>query len=144
MSTNAFVGAWRLLSFEARTAGGEVSYPLGRDAAGLLLYNQDGYMAVSVMRGDRASFKSTNIWAGASPEERLAAFDSYSSYCGRYEVKQDKIIHHVELSLFPNWSGVGQERYFEFAADRLTLWTPPTMIGGVEQTAIAIWQRVNS
>jgi len=101
-------------------------------------------MAVSVMRGDRASFESTNIWAAASPEEKQAAFDSYSSYCGRYEVKQDKIIHHVELSLFPNWSGMGQERYFEFAGDWLTLRTPPTMIDGVEQTAIAIWQRVNS
>jgi len=144
MSTNAFVGAWRLLSFEARTSGGEVSYPLGRDAAGILLYSQEGYVAVSVMRGDRANFKSASIWEAASSEEKLAAFDSYSSYCGRYEVKQNKVIHHVELSLFPNWSGVGQERYFEFAGDQLTLRTPPTMIDGVEQTAIAIWQRVNS
>ena len=144
MSTNAFVGAWRLLSFEARTSSGEVSYPLGKDAVGLLLYSQEGCMAVSVMRGNRANFKSADIWADASPEEKLAAFDSYSSYCGRYEVKPDKIIHHVELSLFPNWSGEGQERYFEFAGDRLTLRTPPAMVGGVEQTAIAIWQRVNS
>ena len=144
MSTNAFVGAWRLLSFEARTSGGEVSYPLGRDAEGLLLYSQEGYVAISVMRGDRANFKSASIWEAASSEEKLAAFDSYSSYCGRYEVKQNKVIHHVELSLFPNWSGVGQERYFEFAGDRLTLRTPPAMVGGVEQTAIAIWQRVNS
>src|SRR5215470_18495148 len=144
MSTIAFVGAWRLLSFEARTSSGEVSYPLGRDAVGLLLYGRDGYMAVTVMRVDRAHFKSTNIWEAASPEEKLAAFDSYSSYCGRYEVQNDKIIHHIELSLFPNWSGQGQERYFEFAGDRLTLRTPPTTVGGVEQTAIAIWQRVQS
>jgi hypothetical protein len=144
MPANAFVGAWRLLSFETSTSSGEVSYPLGRDAVGLLLYGQEGCMAVSVMRGDRANFKSADIWGAASPEEKLAAFDSYSSYCGRYKVKHDKIIHHVELSLFPNWSGVGQERYFEFAGDRLTLRTPPTMVGGVEQTAIAIWQRVNS
>src|SRR5215471_4387954 len=143
MSTNAFVGAWRLLSFEARTSSGEVSYPLGRDAAGLLLYGHEGYMAVSVMRGDRGNFKSADIWAAASPEEKLAAFDSYSSYCGRYEVQHDKIIHHVELSLFPNWSGGGQERYFEFAGDQLTLRTPPAIVGGVQQTAIAVWQRVN-
>src|SRR5215467_9378527 len=86
MSTNAFVGAWRLLSFEVRTSSGEVSYPLGRDAMGLLLYSQDGYMAVSLMRGNRARFKSADIWVAASPEEKVAAFDSYSSYCGRYEV----------------------------------------------------------
>ena len=144
MSTNAFVGARRLLSFEARTSSGEISHPLGKDAKGLLLYGQEGYMAVSVMRGDRPNFKSADIWATANPDEKLAAFDSYSSYCGRYEVKHDKIIHHVELSLFPNWSGEGQERDFEFAGDRLTLRTPPTMVGGVEQIAIAIWQRLNS
>lgn len=144
MSANAFVGAWRLLSFEARTSSGEVSYPLGRNALGLLQYGQEGCMTVSVMRGDRANFKSADIWAPASPEEKLAAFDSYSSYCGSYEVKHDKIIHHIELSLFPNWSGEAQDRYFEFAGDRLTLRTPPAVIGGVERTAIAIWQRVNS
>ena len=33
---------------------------------------------------------------------------------------------------------MGQERNFEFAGDRLTPRTPPTMIDGVEQTAIAI------
>src|SRR5215471_16053162 len=144
MSTNALVGVWRLLSFEARASSGEVSYPLGRDAVGLLLYGPEGHMAVSVTRGDRAHFKSANIWEAASPVEKLAAFDSYSSYCGRYEVMQDKIIHHIELSLFPNWSGQSQERYFEFAGDRLTLRTPPTMVGGVEQIAVAIWQRMNS
>jgi hypothetical protein len=143
MSKNPFVGAWRLLSFEARTSSGEVSYPLGRDALGVLLYGQDGYMAGSLMRAHRAKFKSGDIWA-ASPEEKLAAFDSYNSYCGTYEVKLGKIIHHVKLSLFPNWSGGDQERYFEFAGDRLTLRTPPTTVGGVERTAILTWQRVNS
>lgn len=53
MSKNLFVGAWRLLSFEARTSSGEVSYPWGRDAVGVLLYGQDGYMAGSLMRADR-------------------------------------------------------------------------------------------
>ena len=143
MSKNLFVGAWRLLSFEARTSSGEVSYPWGRDAVGVLLYGQDGYMAGSLMRADRANFKSADISA-ATPEEKLAAFDSYSSYCGTYEVKPDKIIHHVKLSLFPNWSGGDQERYFELAGNHLTLRTPPTTVGGVERTAILIWQRVNS
>lgn len=143
MSKNLFVGAWRLLSFEARTSSGEVSYPWGRDAVGVLLYGQEGYMAGSLMRADRANFKSADIWA-ATPEEKLAAFDSYTSYCGTYEVKPDKIIHHVKLSLFPNWSGGDQERYFEFSGNQLTLRTPPTTVGGVERTAILIWQRVNS
>lgn len=61
MSTNLFKGTWRLISFEARTSSGEVSYPLGRDAAGFLVYGQGGYMVASVMRKDRADFNSADI-----------------------------------------------------------------------------------
>ena len=88
-------------------------------------------MAASVIRADRANFNSADIWA-ARPEEKLAAFDTYGSYCGRYEVKGDKVIHHIELSLFPNWSGRDQERSFEFSRDRLTLRTPSMTLGDVE------------
>ena len=142
MSTNPFVGAWRLQSFEIQSSTGEVSYPLGRDAVGLLLYADQGHMAVALMSAGRAHFPSKEIWA-AGQEEKLAAFDSYNSYSGRYEVKQDKVIHHVEVSLFPNWVGGSQERYFEFSGDRLTLRTPETTPDGAERTWIAIWQKVN-
>lgn len=97
-------------------------------------------MAVSVMRAGRVHFKLGDIWA-ASPEEKLAAFDSYNSYSGRYEVNQNKVIHHVEFSLFPNWIGGSQERYFEFSGDRLTLRTPPASADDVEW--IVIWERMN-
>lgn len=137
------MGAWRLLSFEIRTSSGEVSYPFGREAVGLLLYSHEGYMAVSLMRGDRVHFKAEDI-SSATSEEKLGVFDSYNSYCGRYEVKDDTIIHHVELSLFPNWIGGPQERYFEFSGDRLTLRTPEMTPEGVERSWIAIWQRETS
>lgn len=32
MEQDAFVGAWSSISYEARTADGEVNHPLGRDA----------------------------------------------------------------------------------------------------------------
>jgi hypothetical protein len=34
MSSNPLVGIWRLISWENRTLDGEVSHPLGEDAAG--------------------------------------------------------------------------------------------------------------
>lgn len=140
---NPFVGTWRLLSFEIRTSGGEISYPFGKNAVGLLVYAEQGYMAVSVMRAGWVHFKSGETWT-ASAEEKAIAFDFYNSYSGRYEVKQNKVIHHVELSLFPNWIGSSQERYFEFSGDSLTLRTPETMPDGMERTWIVIWQRVSS
>ena len=145
MSADAdrFVGAWRLLSLEARTSTGDVTYPYGQDAAGYLLYSRGGYMSVAVMQARRAHFASPDV-RDASAKEQLAAFDSYSSYSGRYEVRGQRVIHHVEISLFPNWSGTQQERVFAFSGDRLTLTAPPMRIGAVEQNLVAIWQRLTS
>jgi hypothetical protein len=33
------------------------------------------------------------------------------AYAGRYSFLGDHVIHHVELSLFPNWVGSDQERF---------------------------------
>ena len=100
-------------------------------------------MSVSVMQARRTSFASPDALQ-APTEEKLAAFDTYSSYSGRYEVRGQKVIHHVEISSFPNWTGKEQERYFAFSGDRLTLSAPPMQIGGVEQQLVAIWQRLGS
>jgi hypothetical protein len=138
-----FIGAWRLLSLEARSSPGDVSYPFGKDAAGYLLYTREGYMSASVMQARRVQFPSLNALA-APAGEKVAAFDTYSSYSGRYEVRGEKILHHVEVSSFPNWSGRAQERFFAFSGDQLTLTAPPMQIGGVEQRLVAIWQRLHS
>jgi len=143
MSVEPFVGAWRLLSLEARSSTGDLSYPFGQDAAGYLLYSREGYMSVAVMQARRTHFASPDALQ-APAEEKLAAFDTYSSYSGRYEVRERRVIHHVEISSFPNWSGKEQERFFAFSGDRLTLTAPPMRIGGVEQNLVAIWQRLRS
>jgi len=141
MSTTQFWGTWQLQSFEVRTSGGQVSYPFGRDATGYLIYGQDGYMTVAVMKANRANFDSPDLLAG-SPDEKRIAFDTFGSYCGTYEVQKDKIIHHIKVSLFPNWSGTDQERFFKFSADQLVLSSPPMPAGGKEQTGIVVWRRV--
>jgi hypothetical protein len=63
------------------------------------------------------------------------------SYCGRYEFRGDTVIHHVELSLFPNWVSVDQERLVELEGNRLTLSTRSILLGSIEQTAHLIWER---
>jgi hypothetical protein len=103
MSSNPLVGTWRLISWENRTLDGEVSHPLGEEASGYIAYNEDGYVFVPIMRPGRTRFVTGDLLSG-SPEEKAAAADSYVSYCGRYEFHGETVIHHVELSLFPNWS----------------------------------------
>jgi hypothetical protein len=141
MGCNPLVGTWRLLSWENRSADGTITYPLGRQAVGLIVYTADGYMSVAIMRADREPFAAGDLLGGSS-EEKARAAESYVSYCGRYEFRDDSVIHHVELSLFPNWSGVAQERLVEVTDKRLTLRTRPLLLDGIEQSARLVWERM--
>ena len=140
MRGNSLVGAWRLASYEARTAQGQVSYPLGRDPIGYLLYTHDGHMSVAMMRADRANYASSDL-RGGTVEEKLAAADTYISYCGRYELKRDEVVHHVEVAFFPNRVGTSQVRTFRLSGDTLSLSTPQMVIEGKQQTGHLVWQR---
>jgi hypothetical protein len=53
-------------------------------------------------------------------------------------------VHHVELSLFPNWVGSDQERWVELAGDRLTLSASPLLLAGKQQVPRLVWERVDS
>lgn len=140
MAKNQFVGTWRLISAEYRTADGQVIYPYDEDPVGYIMYNEDGYMSVAFMSRNRPGFASGDKLAGTT-EEKTAAIDTYQSYCGRYEVREHRVIHHVEVSLFPNSVGTDQERIFEFDGDRLLLSTPPFLLGGTWRTGHLIWRR---
>ena len=142
MTTNPLIGTWRLISWETRSVDGQkISYPLGKDAVGYIMYNEDGYMFVAIMRPNRVRFAAGDL-LGGSTEEKTQAVDTYVSYCGRYEFNGGTVIHHVDLSLFPNWVGVEQERLVELRGNRLTLSTHPILLGGMQQTAHLIWERV--
>jgi len=140
MSAKLFVGTWRLVSAEMQSPAGGVSQIFGENPSGYLIYSADGYMSAVVMHDKRANFASPDAMQG-SLAEKAAAFDTFGAYCGRYEVKPDRIVHHSELSQFPNWSGTDQERFFEFSGDRLILSSAPMMLAGEERTARLVWQR---
>jgi len=142
MTSNPLIGTWRLVSWENRSVvDGLLSYPLGKDATGYIMYNEDGYMFVAIMGPNRLKFAADDLLSGTTEEEAQAE-ETYVSYCGRYEFEGDTVVHHVELSLFPNWVGGEQERLVDLRGDRLTLSTPPILLRGIQQTAHLIWERV--
>lgn len=141
MKSNPLIGTWRLVSWENRSSDGRVSYPLGEDAVGYIMYTEDGYMSVAIMPPGRVKFAAEDL-LGGSQQERAWAAGTYVSYCGRYEFRGDTVVHQVELSLFPNWIGVEQERLVELRENRLTLSTRPILLSGKQQTARLIWERV--
>ncbi len=143
MTKNPFVGTWRLVSFETRSEDGQVSYPQGKNPVGYIIYSEDGYMAVAIMSANRRKFTAKDLKKG-STEVKAAAADTYTSYCGRYEIQKDAIIHHPEVSLFPNWVGVKLKRLFRFEGNRLSLSTLPLVVDGIQQYSHLIWERVST
>ncbi len=73
MTPNPLVGTWRLVSWENRSTDGTVSHPLGRDAVGLIIYTDDGYMSVAMMRADREPFAADDLLGGTPDEQARAA-----------------------------------------------------------------------
>lgn len=140
MAENLFAGSWRLVSWENRTTDGRVTHPLGKDVSGYILYTADGHMNVAIAAGGRPRFAANDLLAGTA-EEWARAAKTYASYAGTYEIGEGEVIHHVEVSLFPNWVGEEQRRFFEFEGDRLTLSTAPMTLAGIESRAYLVWER---
>lgn len=141
MTKEQFLGTWRLVSWEIRDSEGNVSYPYGKDATGLLIYAPDGYMSGTLTKSNRPHFAAADLFGGTLEEQALAS-QTYLAYCSRYEIKEKSVLHYVELSLFPNWVGIVQERFFEFKDGQLSLSTPPMLGQGKQQIGYLIWERV--
>jgi hypothetical protein len=112
--------AWRRL-----TDGGQATYPLGEGATGVLIYAPDGTMAVQMVAAGRRTILTQDA-LGGDPAERAVAYSTCLAYFGTYEVQHDSVVHRIEGSLFPNWSGTVQARPLTLEGDILTLRTPPT------------------
>ena len=77
-------------------------------------------------------------------EEIEANYQGVIAYYGHYEVDRENgfVIHHVEGSLFPNWEGQPQKRFYELSGNQLKLRTPPTSWGGGEVVGVLLWERI--
>jgi hypothetical protein len=139
------VGTWRLVSSEFRTSAGAVIHPLGEDAQGLCLISAEGYLAGQLMRRDRPAFAGGDQASG-TPEEVRAAMEGYVAYYGPFELDPEgrRLVTRVEGSLFPNWLGSEQERFYRFEGDRMTLTTPPMALGDEEFHGVLVWERLQS
>lgn len=140
MLDNPLVGVWRLISVEARGSDGSVHYPFGKDVKGYITYSDHGYMSVQIAGKGRPRFASPDITAGTEDEYYTAA-RYCMAYAGTYELSENMVTHHVDTSLFPNWEGGTQERFWNLDADRLTLSSGPMPLLGETLRLFLAWER---
>jgi hypothetical protein len=101
-------------------------------------------MTVNMMQPDRPHFASGDARHGTA-EEYERAYKGYLAYYGRYEVNADEgyVTHILEGSLYPDWVGTRQKRYFSLSGNQITLRTPLTLYEGLEAVRIIVWKKLN-
>lgn len=123
--TSTLIGNWHLTQWRRIDSAGNITFPLGADASGILIYSADGSMAVQMTAAKRPNIATTNALNG-SMEEQAAAYSTCLAYFGTYEVDDGSVIHKIDKSLFPNWSNTVQKRPFNCDGKILILFTPPS------------------
>ena len=94
-------GTWHLVEW---TAGDD--HPLGRDAAGLLIYSAEGFMSAFLSRADG--------WSDAL------------AYSGTWELRgRDEVVHRVSVSTREGFVGAELVRSVSWLDGDLVLTTPP-------------------
>lgn len=135
-----FVGAWRLVVDENISRDGKVTYPdLGPHAVGYLIYSPGGHMCVGLMNPERPKWKEPRE---ATDKEKIALFDSFYAYCGKYQINESgrTMIHLPELASTPDFVGSRQPRPYSFEGNRLTFSAPDTSPNG--GTYRIVWEKV--
>jgi hypothetical protein len=117
-------GDWTLVAWRRIAGDGTISYPLGDNASGTLMYSTSGRMAVHLSAAGRPNL-ATDDPLGGTEDERAAAYSTCLAYVGRYEVQGDIVVHTIDECLYPNWAGAEQSRPYTYADNELVLRTPP-------------------
>ncbi len=144
---NPLQGTWQLVRWDISYGDGRPpTLPYGDAAAGLILYSDDGWMNACIARGGRERLSSESV-RSAPESERLAAFESYFQYAGRYEIRgepgRQQVVHTVSQSLNPNFVGTQQVRDMRFDEEGLlTLSASDTVPGSaVARHHRLVWRR---
>lgn len=142
MSFN-IAGSWKLKSWrQIHAESGTVTYPLGENPSGILIYTADFNMAVQMVAANRPPIATDDALSG-DVGERAAAYSTCLAYFGSYDVRDGVVTHRIGASLFPNWSGSVQLRPFSHDENQLVLRTAPAKGPGGTVVNEISWVRLN-
>jgi hypothetical protein len=136
------VGTWKLVAWRRIVDDRTVSYPLGEDADGVLIYTPGGGMAVVLTAANRPDMPK-NDPLGGDVDKRAGAYSTCLAYIGTYEVRDDEVVHRIDVSLYPEWSGDVQVRPFKYTGDELVLRTPPAQTANGTVVNEIAWTRTS-
>jgi hypothetical protein len=121
---NPILGDYELLSWSAERKDGSKFYPYGPEAVGSINYLENGRMSLHLMQTGRIPLES-NVVSMPTVDDAVEVFQNYMGYSGDYSIDSSgsAVIHHIDISSYPNWIGLHQKRFFSFSGDTLKLQT---------------------
>jgi Lipocalin-like domain len=133
------IGAWKLESFDVDEGKGSEKPRWGADPAGYLMYTENQRMAAVLMGMHRQPLKPPQSIGAPASGQCIESVADFLAYAGRYEIKGDRVLHHVEVCVFTNLVGTTLERQFQITGDTLTIRTVPPEIWG--SSNVLVWKR---
>lgn len=116
--------SWRLVSFQSEDKNGELVYPLGKGATGVIMFTDNQRMAVQIMATDREKALDQSWFDRLNTEsEQVMAQFGYHAYSGRFDLNEEEatLTTQVDLSLVASYVGSDQTRSAKIEGDRLYL-----------------------
>lgn len=116
------VGTWQVMEVVDTDPAGKIQHPYGERPTGYIVYDPTGHLHVQLMRTPATTPFAEGDQKGSDREVR-AAYDGYVAYFGTYRVDeaQSRVIHEVQGSLMPSYTGTDQPRPFKLSGDELII-----------------------
>lgn len=130
------VGAWTLSTFDIDEGHGSTKPRFGPKPIGYLVYSASGRVAAVLAGTRRPPLEPPPSKVTARCAASVADF---LAYAGTYDIKGDRVFHHVEVSVFTNLVGTTLERQFKIDGNTLTIRTLPPEIWGSGN--VLVWKR---
>jgi hypothetical protein len=148
------LGAWELVEYSAFPVDNPSAkiYPMTKTAQGIIMYTPTGYMSAQIQIPGQPPFASADL-NGHTTEELAESAKNYFAYTGPFYLdesgKEAVLLHHMTLSLLPNWVGNTQRRVVRFEkgkveGDVLLVLGPeaPVEIMGERRMSRLVWRRL--
>ena len=136
-------GHWRLQRCTLSFSDGRPTRHPFED--GFLCYSPQGTMQACLSTKERSVFSKSSLERGyqASQAEKAQCFDEYLSYAGSYEIVNQQVIHHVDVSLNPSIIGQTLQRSYRFEDDMLVLFYDVSLPNELCCHYSLIWKRAH-
>lgn len=116
--------SWELVRYQSEDIDGNLMYPLGADAKGVIIFTVNNQLSVHITAADReADITEEKLERYNTEAEKEMARIGYHGYSGPFDLdeKSSVLTTHVKISVLSDYIGSDQNRSAKLDGDYLHL-----------------------